>query len=76
MWLTQANTSVGYKNDIFLFYDTYKYYVCSKFLIVITVSRYYFDDHKTKWSRHRPFLYGCDRSPGVHVLKLGTEIPN
>ena len=34
------------------------------------------DDHKNKWSRHRSFLYGCDRSPGVHVLKLGTEIPN
>ena len=34
-WLTQANTSVGYKNDIFLFYDTYKYYVCSMFFIYI-----------------------------------------
>ena len=34
------------------------------------------DDHKIKWSRHRSFLYGCDRSPGMHVLKLGTEIPN
>ena len=34
------------------------------------------DDHKNKWSRHRPFLFGCDRSPGMHVLKLGTEIPN
>ena len=22
------------------------------------------------------FLYGCDRSPGAYVLKLGTEIPN
>ena len=27
-WLTQANTSVGYKHDIFLFY-LYKYYLCS-----------------------------------------------
>ena len=36
-WLTQANTSVGYKNDIFLFYDTYKYYVCSMFFIYIYV---------------------------------------
>ena len=34
------------------------------------------DDHKNKRSRHRPFLYGCDRSPRMHVLKLGTEIPN
>ena len=31
---------------------------------------------KIKWSRHRSFLYECDRSPGVHVLKLGIEIPN
>ena len=36
-WLTQANTSVGYKNDIFLFYDTYKYYICSMFFIYIYV---------------------------------------
>ena len=34
------------------------------------------DDHKNKWSRHRSFLYGCDRSPKVHVLELGIEIPN
>ena len=34
------------------------------------------DDHKIKWSHHRSFLYRCDRSPGMHVLKLGTEIPN
>ena len=34
------------------------------------------NDHKNKWSRHRSFLYGCDRSPGMHILKLGTEIPN
>ena len=34
------------------------------------------DDHKIKWSHHRSFLYGCDRSPEMHVLKLGTEIPN
>ena len=31
---------------------------------------------KIKWSRHRSFLYGYDRSPGTHVSKLGTEIPN
>ena len=31
---------------------------------------------KIKWSRHRSFLYGCNRSPGTHVLKLGIEIPN
>ena len=31
---------------------------------------------KIKWSRHRSFLYGCDRSLGVHVLKIGIEIPN
>ena len=36
-WLTQVNTSVGYKNDIFLFYDTYKYYICSMFFIYIYV---------------------------------------
>ena len=34
------------------------------------------DDHKNKLSHHRSFLYECDRSPGMHVLKLGTEIPN
>ena len=34
------------------------------------------DDHKNKWSRHRSFLYGCDQSPGIHVFKLGIEIPN
>ena len=46
-------------------------------MIVITVSRHDLDDHKNiKWSRHRSFLYGCDRSPEVHVLKLGIEIPN
>ena len=44
---------------------------------VITVSRYDLGGlPKIKWSRHRSFLYGCDRSPGVHVLKLGIEIPN
>ena len=31
---------------------------------------------KIKWSRHRFFLYGCDGSLGVHVLKLGIKIPN
>ena len=34
------------------------------------------DDHKIKRSRHRSFLYGCDWSLGMHVLKLGIEIPN
>ena len=34
------------------------------------------DDHKNEWSRHQSFLYGCDRSPGMHVIKLGIEIPN
>ena len=43
---------------------------------VITVSRSTWMTSKIKWSRHRSFLYRCDRSPGVHVLKLGTEIPN
>ena len=32
------------------------------------------DDHKNKWSRHRSFLYGCDRSPEMYVLKLGIKI--
>ena len=44
--------------------------------IVITVSHHDLDDHKNKWSRHRPFLYGCDRPSGTRVLKLGIEIPN
>ena len=43
---------------------------------VITVYPLDLDDYKNKWSYHRPFLYGCDRSPGMYVLKLGTEIPN
>ena len=34
------------------------------------------DDYKNKWSRHRSFLYGFDRSPGTYVLKLRIEIPN
>ena len=44
--------------------------------IVITVSRSTWKTTKIIWSRHRSFLYGCDRSPGTHVSKLGTEIPN
>ena len=31
---------------------------------------------KIKWSRHRSFLYGCDRSPEIYVLESETEIPN
>ena len=31
---------------------------------------------QNKWSRHRSFLYKCDRSPGIYIFKLGTEIPN
>ena len=34
------------------------------------------DDHKNKWSRHRSFLYGCDRPSRMHILKLGTKISN
>ena len=34
------------------------------------------EDHKNKWSHHRSFMYGCDRLPEMHVLKLGTEILN
>ena len=46
-------------------------------LFVITVSRYDLGRlSKIKWSRHRSFLYGCDRSPEAYVLELGTEIPN
>ena len=48
----------------------YVYYSCHNgFLLDL-------DDHKNKWSRHRSFLYGCDRSPEMYVLKLGIEIPN
>ena len=43
---------------------------------VITVSRSTWKTTKIKWSRHRSFLYGCDRSSGMHVFKLRTEIPN
>ena len=43
---------------------------------VITVSRSTLEDHKNKWNRHRSFLYGCDRSPGIHIFKPGIEIPN
>ena len=43
---------------------------------VITVSRSTWMTTKIKWSHHRSFLYGCDRPFGIHVLKLGTEIPN
>ena len=47
-WLIQANTSVGYTNDIFLFYDTYKYYVCSMFLISICMYLYMSDFGRKK----------------------------
>ena len=43
---------------------------------VITVSRSTWMTTKIKWSRHQSFLYGCDRSPGRHILKPGIEIPN
>ena len=43
--------------------------------IVITVSRSTW--MTTKQVESPPiFLYGCDRSPGMHVFKLRTEIPN
>ena len=67
-WFTQANTSVG------------QYY----FHVLITYIRIYChngfsldsDDHKNKWSRQRSFLYGCDQSYEMRVLKLRTKIPN
>ena len=43
---------------------------------VITVFRSTWMTSKIKWSRHRPFLYRCDRSPEARVSKLGIEIPN
>ena len=43
---------------------------------VITVSHLTWMTTKIKWSRRRSFLYGCDRSPEVHVIKLGIMIPN
>ena len=43
---------------------------------VITIFPLDLDDHKNKWSRHRSFLYGCDRSPRMRDFKLGIEIPN
>ena len=46
-WLIQADTSVGYKNNIFMFYDTDKYYVCSMFLIFIYMYLYMSDFGKT-----------------------------
>ena len=30
------------------------------------------DNRENKWSRHRSFLYGCDRSSGWHGSKLGS----
>ena len=47
------------------------------FSLVITVFRHDLVDHKNKYGVATDlFLYRCDRSPGVHVLKLGIEIPN
>ena len=43
---------------------------------VITVFRSSRMTTKIEWSRHRSFLYGCDRSPRIHVFKLRIEIPN
>ena len=44
--------------------------------VVITVFRSTWGTTQIKWNRHRSFLYGCDRSPGRYVLKLGIGIPN
>ena len=44
--------------------------------LVITIFRLTWMTTKIKWSRHRSFLYECDRSPGMHVLKLEIEISN
>ena len=60
----------------FIYSTLNKYLTCCYNIIVITVSRHDLDDHKNKWSRHQSFLYGCDRSLGVHVFKLEIEIPN
>ena len=40
---------------------------------VLTVFPLDLDDYKIKWSRHRSFLYWCDRSPEMHILKLGVD---
>ena len=34
---------------------------------VITVSHHDLVNHKTKWNRHRSFLYGCDWSPETRI---------
>ena len=44
--------------------------------IVITVFRSTWMTSKINGVAIDFFLYGCDRSFGMHVLKLGTEIPN
>ena len=44
--------------------------------LVITIFHSTWMTTKIKWSRHRSFLYGCDRSLEVCVIKLGIEIPN
>ena len=43
---------------------------------VITVSRSTWMTTNKQWSRLRSFLYGCDRSPEIRILKLGTGISN
>ena len=43
---------------------------------VITVSRSTWNSKNKKGVATNLFLFWCDRSPGMHVLKLGIEIPN
>ena len=43
---------------------------------VITISHSTWMTTKHEWSGHRSILYGCDRSPEIHILKLEIEIPN
>ena len=44
--------------------------------VVIIVSRSTWMTIKINGVATDIFLYGCDRSPGMHVFKLGIEIPN
>ena len=44
--------------------------------VVITIFHSTWMITKINESRHRSFLYGCDRSPKMHVLKLRTKISN
>ena len=85
LWFAYLILPVMFICDVVMRHFYFILFMASSYYVLIMLVSFYnchngfpldLDDHKNKWSRHRSFLYGCDRSPGMHVLKLGTKIPN